>query len=237
MCDLFKLYEFPKFVTNLKNLREAVSKDYDRMAEDAEAYGHDVLLKEMLRKKDPIPPQPYPNLDTHAAKHLLRQDIQDGKCNKGMIPKNLRLSQPEYQDFPLDVFRDHIYQEREHKAKVKARIERKQLRAMMLKPRDTVLPPEEEKAVCGGAVVSEKYATDTANQQGLQEAYNYQDELKEMNLAIAQKERAAQKRKEKKIESNNSNNANTVTTTGQDGAHGKNNTKKKAALEPRKGTI
>ena len=59
MCDLFKLCEFTNFKTNLKSLRDAIAKDYDRMAADAEAFGHDVELKKILREKDPPPPLPY----------------------------------------------------------------------------------------------------------------------------------------------------------------------------------
>ena len=74
MCDLFKLYEFVRFKDNLKSLRAAVARDYDRMAEDAEAFGHNIALKDILQQQEnPPPPLPYPNWDTHTAKYLLRQ--------------------------------------------------------------------------------------------------------------------------------------------------------------------
>ena len=41
LCDLFQLYDFFNFKTNLKNLLDLIAREYDRMAADAEAFGHD----------------------------------------------------------------------------------------------------------------------------------------------------------------------------------------------------
>ena len=96
------------------------------MAEDAEAYGRDIELKKTLRKNNPLPPLPYPNWDTHAAKYLLRQDIADRKCGHDVKPKQLHLTGPEYQEFLfLGIFRDHIYQESDCHEKVMVCIEKR----------------------------------------------------------------------------------------------------------------
>ena len=58
-------------------------------------------------------PQGYPRQDRHAAEQLLKEDVdamENGEMAK-MQPRALRNSRPKYQEFPLDVFRNHIYQE------------------------------------------------------------------------------------------------------------------------------
>ena len=121
LCDLFKLYNKENFTTNLKNLREAVAKDYDRMAADAKAYGHDIELLKILREQQPssFPKPPYPNWHTHVARLHLRDDLGAHK-HMSMTPKELYLTRQEYQEFPHDVFCDHIYQERDRISKQKA---------------------------------------------------------------------------------------------------------------------
>ncbi|KAL7537795.1 hypothetical protein ACHAWF_011303, partial [Thalassiosira exigua] len=53
--------------------------------------------------------QGYPYWDAHPASNLLRQDILSGN---NFDPKQLWESRTEYMEFPLDVFRGHIYQEK-----------------------------------------------------------------------------------------------------------------------------
>jgi hypothetical protein len=48
---------------------------------------------------------------THKAKKLLAEDVKSGKAYK-MKPKELWSTKKEYKDFPLDVFRNHIHQEK-----------------------------------------------------------------------------------------------------------------------------
>jgi hypothetical protein len=55
-------------------------------------------------------PQGYPRWDGSDAQRLLRHDI-DKKRNEEYTPSQLRDKRPEYQAFPLKVFRDHIQQE------------------------------------------------------------------------------------------------------------------------------
>ena len=71
------------------------------------------------------------------------------------------------------VFRDHIYHEKDQKEKLDAKYERKKLRAMMLKPRETVLPVEVAKVVAAEGKVPARYGTDTPNQQELVQSQDY----------------------------------------------------------------
>ena len=89
--------------------------------------------------------------------------MEDGKVKKGYKPQSLYLSRPEYQQFPLDVFRDHIYNKKDQEKRKKARFEKMKLRAKFLKPHQTVLPPEVEKEVRAGGKVLDRYATAKAN--------------------------------------------------------------------------
>ena len=138
---LYQLYDYSLFRTNLKNLRNLIAADYVRSQQDLEAYMHDDLLMKSLGKKNVNPE--YPNWHQHEARHLLRKDIEDGK-HKSMKPKELWVTQVEYLDFPLDVFRNHLYTERDKPDSQAARYQKKQLRSMALEPRQTVLTTEEQ---------------------------------------------------------------------------------------------
>ena len=52
----------------------------------------------------------YPEQEGHAAQAKLRIDMDQGK-HFTMEPHELHESRPEYLEFPLKVFREHIYQE------------------------------------------------------------------------------------------------------------------------------
>ena len=114
-------WPFPNFKTNLKNLLEAVALDYRRMAEDWEAYGHDIDLLLQLQEDDE--PLSWHQSEAHA---FLSKDIDAGK-HKAMHPSVLWESRIEYMEFPLKTFRDHIYQELKKRAdlKTKARFQKK----------------------------------------------------------------------------------------------------------------
>ena len=78
---------------------------------DEAALAHDLALG--IRKNN----KPYPRWQGSEAEGLLKLDIDNG-LNQIMRPKALRASRPQYLQFPLDVFRNHIYQE------TRARMER-----------------------------------------------------------------------------------------------------------------
>ena len=102
----YQLYKLVNFKTNLKNLREAIDKDYKRMQKDYEWYKHDRVLLKELRKNDP----PQVHWRQSEARKLLKQDIDDG-LHKMMKPSKLWESRQEYLAFAPDVFRKHIHQE------------------------------------------------------------------------------------------------------------------------------
>lgn len=54
--------------------------------------------------------QGYPHWHTHAAKQLLADDVQFGRMC-AMKPSKFHTTRDEYKEFPLEVFRRHIYQE------------------------------------------------------------------------------------------------------------------------------
>lgn len=118
-------WPFENFRTNLKNLIEAVALDYKRLAEDCDAFGHDVALLKELRANDPCPP-PTPFHESKA-KPLLSKDI-DAKRHEKMSPMALWMTRIEYMEFPLKVFRDHIYQEVNRREKKDTRYLKKKKR-------------------------------------------------------------------------------------------------------------
>ena len=115
---LYKLYPYVRFRANLLSLREAIAADYVRMQEDLELFMHDEGLMKSLGKKNVHPE--YPNWHQHEARHLLQEDLEAGLHNS-MKPKELWASRVEYLDFPLTVFRNHMYTERDKEEKQAAR--------------------------------------------------------------------------------------------------------------------
>ena len=157
LCDLFQSYPFPNFKTNLANLIDAVAKDYDRLQLDLEAFGHDQTLKDELRAANPPPPPKCPNWHQHEARHLLAKDVEKGR-HEDKAPLKLWMERNEYQEFPLDVFRNHIYQEVDKNMKQAARFDKKKLRSMAVRDsvRDTALTIDEMHLVKKGKGVPAK---------------------------------------------------------------------------------
>lgn len=102
---LFQQYELNKFKEHLKKMSKR-TKDRKHLIQQE----HDAFLADMLA----IPPKSltsrgYPFWYTHPACDLLEED-EIGGNTVTMKPKELWKSRKEYQDFPLDIFRKHIYQ-------------------------------------------------------------------------------------------------------------------------------
>jgi hypothetical protein len=100
LSPLFKEYKFLRFKTNLKNLRDTISKDRELVAFDEKAIANDNNLY----------PPAIGRWDGSLAQRLLKQSVKD-KEHQGYKPKALHQTDVAYQQFPLDVFRKHIYQE------------------------------------------------------------------------------------------------------------------------------
>lgn len=95
---------FSKFKTNLGNLRNLLLANQHRATEDSIALAHDLALDLPGNSK------PYPIWQGSEAERLLKLDL-DLKKHERLKPMALHASREEFADFPLDVFRDHIYQE------------------------------------------------------------------------------------------------------------------------------
>ncbi len=103
----FQLYALEKFKTYNDNMKKLTSKRKDLIRAE-EAACHRDMLK--------LPPNTRTNRGLpfwhrHLAAKLLVEDVKSGK-SKTMKPCKLWESRKEYQDFPLRIFRKHIYQER-----------------------------------------------------------------------------------------------------------------------------
>lgn len=121
----YKKWPIANFKTNMKNLIEAVGLDWKRMADDCKSYGHDAALIQQYRRSNPISDQePW---HKSAAKKLLEHDMDSNK-HVEMKPMELYHSRIEYRAFPLDVFRNHIYQEKFKRANKGSRLAKKKKR-------------------------------------------------------------------------------------------------------------
>ena len=106
LSHLFQAYEYANFKTNLKNLKASIAKDKGATKKDEEIFLHD---RSVIQSKENCD-RGYPRWSISQAKRSLRKDIQDKK-HENIKPKQLWKTRPEYQKFPHDVFRKHIYQE------------------------------------------------------------------------------------------------------------------------------
>jgi hypothetical protein len=106
MSELFQQYEEEKFIEYLKNLKESVANEKKAVAFDEKALRMDW---ETIKPKN-TNANGSKRWDRSAAKQLLHEDVKK-KVHKQKTPKQLWESRPEYKEFPLDVFRGHIYQE------------------------------------------------------------------------------------------------------------------------------
>ena len=109
-CDEFQKYDFDKFtgssgyVSNMKNL---TSKRKSQIMNERAAFDRDKLVIQTTNDSG----RGYPKWNKHPASNLLYEDEKSGRA-KELKPKRLWESRTEYQDFPLSVFRKHVYQER-----------------------------------------------------------------------------------------------------------------------------
>ena len=101
---IYKKFKFKNFQNNLRRLRLAIWKQQRRAFYDTTFYYND-----MMADRPPAPPTREEHWNTSRAKDLLEEDIDAGN-HKQMKPKELWQTRAEYQEFSLDVFRDHIYQ-------------------------------------------------------------------------------------------------------------------------------
>lgn len=105
--EVYNYGEFERFRGRLNSLRAIIKAGKSRAEEDLIAYQQFIKnhpKSTMAANGD------YPEWEGHKAQELLVQDMADGK-HEEMTPMQLRQTRAEYREFPLDVFRSHIYQD------------------------------------------------------------------------------------------------------------------------------
>ena len=105
--DWFQEYPFDRFKENVTSLMKAIHENFAIVDSDIE------IVREELRNfpQSNTGCRGYPRWDKHPARSLLRKDIEDGKYQLGQA-KQFQQTRAEYCEFPSDVFRSHIHQER-----------------------------------------------------------------------------------------------------------------------------
>jgi len=106
MSEDHKQYEESRFVSNVKSLKKVIKEEKERVAFEEAAMIND-------RQKFPkagMTYWKYIRFDTSEAKEALRKDVKE-KLHTTMKPQVLQQTNESYQQFPLAVFRKHIYQE------------------------------------------------------------------------------------------------------------------------------
>ena len=107
MHEEYGEYDPNKFAGRLKAMRDAVREANTRADDDFEAL---VKYKE-IHKSSLFSHYGYGEFQGSEAQRLLQKDIADG-LHQSMGKKDLYASRPEYfNEYPLNVFRDRIYQE------------------------------------------------------------------------------------------------------------------------------
>ena len=104
---IFQQYPFEKFEEYVTTLKAAAVKE-----KEIATINEEEIWKEILAyPRGYLTDRGLPFWDTHDAKSLLDEDVRDGTADR-LKPKELRETRQPYREFPLDVFRPHIYQER-----------------------------------------------------------------------------------------------------------------------------
>ena len=128
--SIFQQYPFVRFKDNMKSLAKQVKIDEEWAKVEVEDVERDMELV----KRNKLTVRGYPFWNTHRANKLLCEDVKSGKSlllngnhdqhnntnfhiaflgkANEMKPKDLWKTRNEYKEFPLDVFRGHVHQEK-----------------------------------------------------------------------------------------------------------------------------
>ncbi len=120
----FQLFPLNNFKTNFVNLTQSILLQFDRLQSDCDAFGHDLAILEEIRRDAPVA-TPWHKSE---ARELLKRDIGCGKHHQ-LWPIELYQSEAAYREFSLEVFRNHIYQERDRLEKKEHRFNKKKERS------------------------------------------------------------------------------------------------------------
>jgi hypothetical protein len=109
---------------NLRNLRNAIERDRERMQNDCINCGHDLAILKEFRQKNPHTQRS--KWRGSKAERTLKKDVDEGK-HLTLPPKKLcnHKEWPEHREFDLVVFRKHIHQEVDSRPKRAIRFEKK----------------------------------------------------------------------------------------------------------------
>ena len=110
---LYKPFKFMNFKQNIKSCHAAVKRDKGHAQNDAAEIAHDRDLHPPVQTNA----RGYPRWHGSDAERWLKHDM-NLQQHMQMTPKELQNTRDEYKVFPLQVFRDHIHQEK------RSRIER-----------------------------------------------------------------------------------------------------------------
>jgi hypothetical protein len=104
--DEFADVVFDQFKERLRDHRKQVGENKIRAAKELDALAHDRRLfpRQTVNHRGELV------FDLHAAKLLLRADVEAGKQLR-MTPRELQMTNISYQLFKPDIFRQRIYQE------------------------------------------------------------------------------------------------------------------------------
>jgi hypothetical protein len=101
--EIYGKVKAQNFGANWRKMKERVSRDRNRSEEDEATYLHDMTIHTLAADLPGF-------WDGSEAQRLLKKDIKRGRHTR-YKPEMLRLKRAEYQEFELDKFRQHIYQE------------------------------------------------------------------------------------------------------------------------------
>lgn len=102
----FKNFKYANFRTNLNNLRKNLLERKQTSKFDEKALQHDRQIVNRGSQNQ----RGYPFWPKSDASKLLESDLKGGQHLQSK-PEILYMTRPEYQMFPISVFRDHVHQE------------------------------------------------------------------------------------------------------------------------------
>jgi hypothetical protein len=103
----FLFFKYPNFPSRLRSLLKTYNGKVDRAGTDVDALAHDRILFPKATHNH----RGEPRWEGSEAERLLKLDVDDQK-HKTVKPIELYKSRPEYYEhYPLEIFRNHIYQE------------------------------------------------------------------------------------------------------------------------------
>lgn len=106
--EWFMQYPKERFISNMKRLKTSLAAR-DEVAQN----DNETIARELAQFASNLPEETlrgYPLWHNHDASRLLEEDLKNDR-NKDMFPEEFQQTRPEYCEFPLFVFRKHIYQE------------------------------------------------------------------------------------------------------------------------------